>query len=304
MKKLLWGVGAVLAIGLIAVGLALFLVVRVPDSSTPPGATAAPASPLPRASADTSAPDEPVDAGTTASDESPRRVEVEADAPAGSGSEVTPAAVSPAPGANSESDRPALDAAQRATVAAIAARLGVSDVPTDGPTYRLLAAIVARGEAEVPAADLAEILTSSMANAPDGRVFLAASEPLRVRYDGTRVEIGSVVDLQRLDMDALSENARTTVEKLRGYAPFLAERPIWVALESVPRASDGMVDLREGLALQLGELRVPAFLARALGLDQQLQESLLLDLQVLAVDALTVRDDRLFLRATPTLDRR
>lgn len=170
------------------------------------------------------------------------------------------------------------------------------DARAAGTTYRLLERLATYGEAEISAAELADVTTTALAASPDGRAVLAAAEPVRVRFHGQRVEVGAVIDLRRLDPGTLSRDAGDVVRRLRRYAPFLADRPVFVALDSTPVALQGDLDLGEHARFRVGSLPLPGALARALGLDARLREALIIDLRVLELREVQIRDDRIHLR--------
>lgn len=189
---------------------------------------------------------------------------------------------------------------ERALAETLAGLLGLDPDAAD-TTYRLLQEVVANGSVEIEAEELADLVETSLGGSLDGRAFARAADRPRARYDGDRVEVGAVVDLRELDEATLSARARDAVERIRTYAPFLADRPVWIAIDSAPFARDGDIDLGSNASFQIGSLPLPGFLARALGLDQQLRQALLLDLRFLSVHRVEVREELLYLEASPAL---
>lgn len=205
------------------------------------------------------------------------------------------------PPAPDEPDEPGEPASQppRGLVDSLADLFGI-DARAAGTSYRVLEQLAMLGEAELTAADLGDITTTALSGSRDGRELLAAAEPLQVIFDGERVEVGAVIDLREIDIARLSSEAADAVLRLRRYAPPLTQRPIFVALDSIPVARDGDLDLGEHARFRIGSLPLPRFLARAIGLDADLREALTIDLRILELRLVEVRDDRVYLRTSRT----
>lgn len=192
--------------------------------------------------------------------------------------------------------------AQPAPASALADRMATLlglDPRADEAPQRLLRRLADTGEASVGERELEAIATSALSGSADGRALMAAAQPLRARYVGKRIELGTVIDLRRVDTTALSTKTAEVIDNLRQYASFLAARPLWVAVDTAPSARDSDLDLGSDLAVQLGQLTLPAAAAGALGLDDQLREALTLDLVLVDLQQIEVRDGSLYLQVTP-----
>lgn len=193
---------------------------------------------------------------------------------------------------------PASEPAPQGVIDQFARLLGI-DTAAAGTTYRVLEELALRGEAEVTAPELGDITTTALNASADGREILSAAEPIRVRFHDARVEVGAVLDLREIDSERLGADAAGAVESTRRYAPMLATRPIFVALDTTPVARDGDLDLGEHARFRIGSLPLPGFLARALGLDARLRAALNIDLRLLDLRQVEIRGERLYLRTAP-----
>lgn len=195
-------------------------------------------------------------------------------------------------------EQPAVPAAPGGAIDEFARLLGI-DTAAAGTTYRVVERLATRGEAEVTAAELADITTTALTGSADGREILAAAEPIRARFHGARVEVGTVIDLREIHSERLDKGVADVVEHIRRYAPLLADRPIFLALDTAPRALDGDLDLGDGASFRIGSLPLPGFLARALGLGRRLREALTIDLRLLELQRVEVRGEVLYLSVSP-----
>lgn len=166
---------------------------------------------------------------------------------------------------------------------------------------QLLLRLRREGRVELDAGEVRGVVVSALDQAPDGRPFLAATRSLEARLEHGHLEVGGLLDLSRVDEEALSPDGRDALAKLRRFAPFVARGERYVGVRGEPVAVDGKLTLAPGATVQIGKLGLPVeFIAGLSGGDQDGGRPLAVALEGLRVTRAAVIDERLVVEAEPS----
>ncbi len=114
--------------------------------------------------------------------------------------------------------------------------------------------------------ELNALLGRALASEPDGRRVHDATLAVRATFEGDRLVVGAITDLERLSAAARDGKERAAIGKLKRLAPWIQGREFYLGVEGQPRARDGKLTF-DGVAVKVGQLAFdPAQLLALVGL--------------------------------------
>lgn len=142
-------------------------------------------------------------------------------------------------------------------------------------------------------------VADAVANTPLPQPLERSVNQFNATVDSGELKAGTLVNLQNLPLDQLSNEERAWVERAIALVPPLSNREVFVGVELQPLVENGQVMLNDDATLQIGEVRMPlAVAARRLGVSvDEMERSLtqLLRNQGITPESIRIEGDRILI---------
>lgn len=154
---------------------------------------------------------------------------------------------------------------------------------------------LANGKLELTEAEFNSLVKVALSLNPDGQKLLAISERIISHYHTDSVEIGAVINLDKVRQ--IDQNLHQTIQKFKRDYPFMAKKYIYLAVKAKPVAKNGRIVLAQNMAMKLGKLPIPAPLLNLTHIDMEQVQQMSLSIRKLHISDVSVSPEGLSVRA-------
>ncbi len=109
-------------------------------------------------------------------------------------------------------------------------------------------------EAEFSETEINQLVAGTLADIPNARPLLRGARSVNTVIQNGMLESGMVVDLSDIPAESLGSQERAALEQIRNTLPAIANREIYIGIESRPRAENGQVRFGEDTRVKIGNL--------------------------------------------------
>ncbi len=142
------------------------------------------------------------------------------------------------------------------------------------------------------------LILSSLANDERGRELLTTSDIVRAQINENQLEIGAVVDMNKLKNQSASIKNR--VDQLANILPALDQSKVYLAIAGQPVARNGELAFADDLAVKIGDLSIPnSLLAQADVSTRELQQQSL-KITYLKINEINLNSNNIELAVRPS----
>lgn len=146
--------------------------------------------------------------------------------------------------------------------------------------------------------DLNNLIVSSIAEKPQGEKFLEATRGIQTNIEPDKLEVGTVVNLDKLNSEVLSGSGKAALEKALQQFPAPVDRDIYIGIEGVPTVENGRLKVDNNTRIKVGDLSLSVVeVAKQLSVPpEMLVAGINQKLEKIAVSELQLEKDRLVLK--------
>ncbi|MBD2577862.1 hypothetical protein [Oscillatoria sp. FACHB-1406] len=146
--------------------------------------------------------------------------------------------------------------------------------------------------------DLNDLIVSSIAEKPKGEKFLEATRGVQTKIEPEKLEVGAVVNLDRLDSEVLSGSGKAALEKVLQKFPVPSDREVYIGIEGVPTVENGRLKVDNNTRVKVGNVSLSIVeVAKQLSVPpEMLVSGINQKLENISVSELQLEKDRLVLK--------
>lgn len=122
-----------------------------------------------------------------------------------------------------------------------------------------------RGHVTLDEEELNALLYTKLQKEKDGRRLLAVTDGVRAQIKGNSVELGAVLDVDKLQQ--LDAKTRAKINKYLEKLSILKGRKIYLAIEGRPISRSGQLAVADDVTFKIGSIPVPTKILESLGVS-------------------------------------